>query len=58
MWSLVGPEEVARKRMKQVAYACRYGKAGLLDAMSVDLSVLMEFISAVAEIVEEEKPRT
>lgn len=46
--------DFVRRRMKLVAYACRYGKAGLDAALSCDGELLGLFCEAVNEIVEEE----
>ena len=57
-WRRFGVEETYRERVKRLAYASRYGRAGswMFEVSSV---FLQDFIEAVAEIVEEEnRPRT
>jgi len=40
--------------MKRVAYATRYGGAGLAEALELDQVFLQDFIEAVSGIVHEE----
>ncbi len=50
----VGQEEPQKRIWKRLAYATRYGKAGLLDAASMCADSLQSFLEAVSDIVEEE----
>lgn len=53
-WRRYGTEDHVAGLYKRLAYACRYGRAGLLDAMVCDTVTLQRFCNAVAEIVDEE----
>lgn len=50
----MGTKAGVRRVWKRVAYATRYGKIGLSEAMSLDQMHLTEFIDAVGDIVQEE----
>ena len=54
-WQGLGGTEAGIKQvMKRVAYACRYGNASMVDALTIDQMVLQDFIDAVSDIVREE----
>lgn len=57
-WEKVGTEEALHRCWKRVAYATRYGKAGLRDALSMCSLSLQDYLEAVSELVQEEnRPR-
>ncbi len=53
-WKGVGTEGAEKLVWKRVAYATRYGKAGLLEALELDQYALQGFLEAVSDIVQEE----
>lgn len=53
-WEDDGPDEALRLIWKRVAYATRYGRAGLGDALKLDCGALQGYLDAVGELVTEE----
>ncbi len=53
-WRQHDPEEAVHQLWRRVAYATRYGRAGLGEVMGLEQSHLEGFLRAVVSIVEEE----
>lgn len=53
-WQQRDPEEVLEQLWKRVAYATRYGRIGLEEAMGLDQHALGAFLQALSEIVADE----
>lgn len=49
-----GTEESLKLIWKRVAYATRYGRAGLHEALTLDQESLQGFLDAVGDLVEQE----
>lgn len=50
----MGTQEAERLVWKRVAYAGRYGRAGLLEALRLPSDAMDSYLEALAEIVREE----
>lgn len=59
-WQKQGTEDGLRLVWKRVAYATRYGRVGLSEALGLGQDHLQEYIEALGDIVGEEnkKPST
>lgn len=56
-WIRFDPMQYLRDRVKRLVFVCRYGGLTLTEALHCDVRFLELYASALAEILEEEKPR-
>lgn len=54
VWDRNGTDAGAKKVWRRIAYATRYGNAGLTEALELDQMALQDYLEAVSEIVQEE----
>ncbi len=57
-WRAVSTEEALELLWRNVAYATRYGRATLTEALLLDQLALEQFLGAVGSIVEKENETT
>ena len=53
-WQRVGTTEAVRKLWSRIAYATRYGRIALTEAVRLDQTQLSRYLEALSEIVKSE----